>query len=102
MTRDSVCMADDVDAPHTQGFALAPGATLLDLAQAVARTAYLPMPSDAWGWTIEASGTVVAVRKGLLGRWVVPLRGNPSTVPLTPDTSFCALYVRPGSPWRDA
>jgi hypothetical protein len=101
MTRDSVCMADDVDAPHARSFALPDGADLAELARTLARSSYLPMPSDAWGWTIEARGVVVTARKGCL-RWrVEAVRGDPTAVTLTGEVRLSALYVRPGSPWRD-
>jgi hypothetical protein len=97
MTRDSVCMADDVDAPHEQPFEFDPATDLGGIARAVASTGYLPMPSDAWGWTIEAAGVVVAIRPGLLRRKTSILRGDPASVTAADLPTLEALYVRPGS-----
>lgn len=101
ITRDSVCMADDVDAPHEQKFVVPNGATLAQLASVVARTSYLPMPSDAWGWTIEVEEALFAIRKGFLRRRVVALQGIPAMIVLTDNSELLALYVRPDSRWRD-
>lgn len=98
--RDSVCLADDVDAPHDETFVVTAVDTLADVVARVAASRYLPMPSDAWGWTIEAGGAVVAVRPGFLRRRVVTLRGDPATVMARDHPALTALYVRPGSPWR--
>lgn len=100
MTRDSVCMADDADAPHAMALTLPDGASLWALAQALARLSYLPMPSDAWGWTVEVECAAVAVRKRPLGHKAVVLRGDPAAVPLAPGACLFALCARPDSPWR--
>lgn len=100
MTRDSVCMADDVHAPHEETFELRDGASLWDVASTLARSSYLPMPSDAWGWTIEAEEAVVAVRKSFLRKKVQVLRGDPSSVVIMDKACLLALYARPGSQWR--
>ena len=102
MTRDSVCMADDVDAPHEETFAVTATDTLANIAATVAASNYLPMPSDAWGWTIEAGGAVVAIRPRSVGRRVVTLQGDPAAVMGRDHPELTALYVRPGSPWRAA
>ncbi|WP_076073109.1 hypothetical protein [Sphingomonas montana] len=102
MTRDSVCMADDVHAPHDATFAVAAEDTLVDVAQAVAATGYLPMPSDAWGWTIAAGGAVVAIRPGFVRRRVVILQGDPYAVMARDQSDLEAIYVQPGSRWRKA
>jgi hypothetical protein len=97
MTRDSVCMADDVDAPHEQPFEFDPALNLEGVAKAVAPTGYLPMPSDGWGWTIEAAGVVVAIRPGLLRLKTSILLGDPSRVIAANLPTLKALYVRSGT-----
>jgi len=96
MTRDSVCMADDVYAPHDETFAVTAADTLADVAARVAGSSYLPMPSDAWGWTIEAGDAVVAIRPGFLRGRVATLRGDPDAVMARDHPALTALYVRPG------
>jgi hypothetical protein len=100
LTRDSVCMADDVDAPHEEVFAFDPELDLMGMARHIARSSYLPMPSDAWGWTIEHGSAVVAVRPRLLTRYAICLRGDPATVRAADIATLSATYVRPNSPWR--
>lgn len=100
MTRDSVCMADDVDAPHEEVFILDAEADLSDITAAVAASSYLPMPSDAWGWTITVGEVVMAVRPRLLWRRTLCLSGDPASVRASDVPLLEALYVRPGSPWR--
>lgn len=102
MTRDSVCLADDVDAPHEKTLVMTAVDTLADVAAEVAASSYLPMPSDAWGWTIEAGDAVVVIRPGFLRRSVATLRGDPAAVLARDHPALEALYVRPGSRWRDA
>lgn len=102
MTRDSVCMADDVEAPHDRSFEASPDDTLVDLATTVATSRYLPMPSDAWGWTIEAGNAIVAIRNGVVRNRVTTLQGDPSSVMVRDHPDLSALYVRPGSRWRNA
>ncbi len=101
MTRDSVCMADDIDSPHDETFAVTAADTLADIAARVAASSYLLMPSDAWGWTIEADGAVVAIRTGFVRHRVTTLRGDPAAVMAHDHPALSALYVRPGSPWCD-
>lgn len=100
MRRDSVCMADDVDAPHEETFELGDGASLWDVAKALARSSYLPMPSDAWGWTIEAEGAVIAVQRSFLRKKIQVLRGDPSSVAITDKACLFAIYARMGSQRR--
>lgn len=102
MTRDSVCMADDVEAPHDRSFEASADDTLADFAATVATSQYLPMPGDAWGWTIEVGNVVVAIRNGVVRNRVTTLRGDPSSVMVRDHPDLSALYVRPGSRWRNA
>lgn len=101
MTRDSVCMADDVEAPHDRSFEASSGDTLADFATTVAKSQYLPMPSDAWGWTITAGKTVMAIRNGIVRNRVMTLQGDPAAVMVRDHPNLSALYVRPGSHWRN-
>lgn len=101
MTRDSVCLADDIDSPHDETFAVTAADTLADISARVAASSYLPMPSDAWGWTIEADNAVIAIRPGFVRHRVTTLRGDPAAVMAHSHPALSALYVRPGSPWRD-
>ncbi|MFD1950346.1 hypothetical protein ACFSGX_06155 [Sphingomonas arantia] len=100
LTRDSVCMADDVHSPHEEGFLVPADASLADVVATVSRSSYLPMPSDAWGWSIAARGWVLAVRPGLFGRKVVTLKTGPATVAARDVPVLEAIYVQPGSRWR--
>jgi len=101
LTRDSVCMADDVDAPHAETFSVDATASLRDLVELVAASDYLPFPSDAWGWTIATHDVVVAIRpRALVGRWVEELVGDPARVAASQTPSLTASYVRPESPVR--
>lgn len=100
LTRDSVCMADDVDAPHEEVFAFDPNRNLMDMARHIARSSYLPMPSDAWGWMIEHGAAVMAVRPRLLTRDAICLRGDPTLIRAADIAKLSATYVRPNSPWR--
>ncbi len=55
----------------------------------LARSSYLPKPSGALGWTIEAEGVAVAVR------------GDPAVVTLTGEVHLAALQRPIGSQlWR--
>lgn len=102
MTRDSVCMADDVDAPHAEVFVSDGEADLFAIAAGVAAGSYLPMPSDAWRWTITAGDVVMAVRPRLLWRRALCLQGDPASVRARDVPALVALYVKPGSPRREA
>lgn len=64
LTRNSVCTVDDIDAPHEETFAATAADTLADVADRVPASSYLPMPSDAWGWTIKAGNAVEMIRPG--------------------------------------
>lgn len=101
MTRDSVCMADDVDAPHERSFRLPDGGSLEDLAHMVALSSYLPMPSDAWGWTIEAQSASVAIRKRGLHQLVESVAGDPASMTLTSGLRLFASYTKAMRPERD-
>lgn len=93
LTRDSVCMADDVEAPHTEIFEFDADATLADMVRAIARSSYLPMPGGIWGWTIAVGDVVMAVRPGLLMRRVIVLRGDAATVTASDIVALDAVYV---------
>ena len=101
LIRDSVCMADDLDSPHEHLLYVDASADLLTIAEAIATSGYLPMPSDAWGWTIEALGVEIGIMPRLVsGQRVERLRGDPAQVTAATLTKVEALYVRPGSPVR--
>jgi len=103
LTRDSVCMADDVDAPHERSFYVDAGANLRDIADVIAASDYLPIPSDGWGWTITADDVDVAIRpRTLAGRWTESLAGDPTRLTAADVPLLEALYVRPGSTWEQA
>ena len=102
MTRDSVCMADDINAPHDETFVVTAADTLADVAAKVAASSYLPMPSGTLGWTIEAEGVVVVIRKGFLCRRVATVQGDPAAIMARDHPILTALYVRPESRWLDA
>ena len=102
LTRDSVCMADDVYAPHESSVDVPADADLRAIADRIAASSYLPMPGGAWGWTIEAGGAVVAVRPRLVaGRWTEVLQGDPAQVSAGSVRELTALYVRPEARWRE-
>lgn len=95
MTRDSLCLADDVDAPHDQSFDLPAPATLLDLGRHVASSSYLPMQWDTWGWIIEAGGAAVAIRPRMIFfRRAEGLFGDPGSVMLEDGTRVSAVRSR--------
>lgn len=95
MTRDSVCMADDVDAPHDQIFELPASATLLDLGRRIASSSYLPMQSDTWGWIIRAGEAAVVIRPRLMFlRRADRLLGDPASVILENNASLFAAQSR--------
>lgn len=101
LTRDSVCMSDDVEAPHDRKIETDAGLDLEGVARRIAAIRYLPMPSDAWGWTITVGDVVVAVRpRRFFGQRVQVLKGQPSSVKASDLRYLEAIYVRPGSHWR--
>ncbi|MGG7566867.1 hypothetical protein ACQ5SO_12005 [Rhodovulum sp. DZ06] len=61
-TRDSVCMGDDIDAPHARIVDLPPGSTLAEaLGPAGPLPRYLASASGAWiTWAAEAEGRALA------------------------------------------
>ena len=95
MWRDSVGMADDIDAPHEQRFVLEDGANLFELAQTLTATSYLPMPNGDWKWTIEAQGAKVAVYEPR-GE-IRALRGDPSSAHIMDQAHMKAYYERPST-----
>lgn len=100
LTRESVCLADDVDAPHPHPLTIEAQADLLAIAVRIAASSYLPMQGDEWGWVIEAKDVVIAIRpRRLWGRWTVVLQGDPTTVRATDLTTLSASYVRADSQW---
>ncbi|WP_440978605.1 hypothetical protein ACQHGV_13620 [Sphingomonas pseudosanguinis] len=101
LTRDSVCLADDVDAPHEHALDVEARTDFHAIARSIAARNYLPMPSDAWGWVIEAGDVAIAIRPGLFaGRTTMILRGGAESVIASDMASLHAIYVRPASPWR--
>lgn len=53
VTRDSVCLADDVDAPHAARIAIDPDADALAVANAILRSGYLPSVAGGSTWSIS-------------------------------------------------
>ncbi len=95
LTRDSVCMADDVDAPHEETFELPASATLLDLGRHIARSSYLPMQSGTWGWIIEVGAAAVVIRPTMLFfRRAEILTGDPASVVLENGAKLFAAQSR--------
>lgn len=101
LTRDSVCLADDVATPHEHALVIDARADLRDIAARIAASRYLPMPSDAWGWTIAAGDAVMAIRpRRIAGQTTIVLQGDPSLVVAAELSALDATYVGRTSPWR--
>lgn len=65
LTRDSVCLADDGDAPHAGEIRVADDATLRQIARAVWRSGYLAFTWPAT-WHVAAGGAAVVFGRGRL------------------------------------
>lgn len=73
LTRDSVCMADDIDAPHG-GTVLVPGnASPIAIVTAIQRSGYLAYvgPDATWSVRIGAAEILFGTRHGLDFAWPV-------------------------------
>ena len=57
VTRDSVCMADDVDAPHIAHVEIDPAADALAVARAILDSGYLPGVAGGSTWSVALDGT---------------------------------------------
>lgn len=57
VTRDSVCMADDADAPHATRIAIDPDADALAVADAILRAGYLPSVAGGSTWSLGLGDT---------------------------------------------
>lgn len=53
VTRDSVCMADDVDAPHASRIAIDPASDALAVAEAILHAGYLPAVAGGSTWSVR-------------------------------------------------
>ena len=74
LTRDSVCMADDIDAPHDGAVEVADDASLLDLAHAILRApGWLAGVMGGATWYIVQDGAAVVFAERLVGSRVVSL-----------------------------
>lgn len=60
VTRDSVCMADDVDAPHATRIVIDPDADALAVANAILRAGYLPSVAGGSTWSVSLDDTADA------------------------------------------
>lgn len=72
LTRDSVCMADDVDARHPAPLSVDPDADAAGVAQAILDAKYLAYTSAAT-WSLALGADRVVFGWGLLRRFVTPV-----------------------------
>lgn len=73
LTRDSVCMGDDIDAPHS-GAVLVPGdASPIAIVKAIQRSGYLAYvgPNATWSVRIGAAEILFGTRHGVDFAWPV-------------------------------
>jgi len=61
LTRESVAMGDDVDAPHEESLKVPSGSTLQALLEAVIRSGYLPVVRGRATWSVLDGKTPLAV-----------------------------------------
>lgn len=63
--RDSVCMGDDIDAPHAHDFMLPENATLQDIFRHLEKIAYLPSVAGLHhSWNAIINDEIIAIFKG--------------------------------------
>ena len=79
LTRDSVCMADDVNARHAAPLEVDPDANAADVARAILDARYLAWTSTAT-WSLALQGERVVFGWGPLRRFVRSVRPEPLTV----------------------